>query len=484
MSKYVRALLCSILSVAIIFSCFSFQVSADTTKTIELDQYLHIETECDAYKKYKLIIPQTTYYNFRVLTTGVKFDPKDIDGSLYESLKNVKTPVIHIFNGNGTEFLNDYKQWWQSGVAASDSVKYVEKGEYDFYITSTENCKLIIDGFDGEIYITKDGQKIDDILVPVNEFLPDNYLYDEDGTHDFKVVVKPGSRGRKYTICTTIFLDSERDLDETVVISVDKDKSYTFVPIYFTDDNQQFAFCFRICKGGTPDILTYKDGSYRNYLSEVGKTETIGFECERKDITIGDASINDELDIGNNKSVTINHPNAYFVHFSTPAFIYCFIKDKSSKNVIELDKTYDASPALFSSKCIGSQLVYSFTPSKDSVYNLSSTGLGANPYVAVFDSSDNCIGWYDSNKNATDYFDDDYLSLIQKGDVDFNLNLDLELKANQTYYFYFTNSYCYQLYSYDYITFDFSSANPYCFKMSEKNAEAKNTEEQPSTPNK
>ena len=161
MNKAIKTLLSSIISLVVVISCLSFPVSADTTKNIELDQYLHSETECTPFTEYKVIIPQTTYYHFRLITTGLEYDSVEVD-MIPEMDKT--SPYFHIFDSKGTEYLTYHEVWWKSGAAYADSTHYLEKGEYTFYISSKDYCNLFIDGFDGEIYITEDGKRISMLL--------------------------------------------------------------------------------------------------------------------------------------------------------------------------------------------------------------------------------------------------------------------------------------------------------------------------------
>ena len=92
-------------------------------------------------------------------------------------------------------------------------------------------------------------------------------------------------------------------------------------------------------------------------------------------------------------------------------------------------------------------MIYSFTPEYSGSYTISSSDLVfGNPYVALFDSSDNCIG-YNDNAASTDFLlrptgSDNWNELYPRLDVDFqaqhdtdylNFALTVDLQAGQTY---------------------------------------------------
>ena len=116
-----------------------------------------------------------------------------------------------------------------------------------------------------------------------------------------------------------------------------------------------------------------------------------------------------------------------------------FVKTDPGSNILTLDKEEEIyCPFEFEEF---ENVCYSFTPDKDGIYTCTSrSGDENNPYVAVFDANDKCIGWYDNKINKVECKDNnEYERRIAAEGVDYQLNLKIDLKAGQTYYFYFMN---------------------------------------------
>ncbi|MBO7425534.1 MAG: hypothetical protein J6U23_07620, partial [Clostridiales bacterium] len=435
MRKLSRAFLCSFLAAIFILGCFAFPLRANSMETIKLDEHLHAEYVCNGFTAYRLSISRSTVYLFQPTATSVEYDLKNIDSKVLDQLGD--NPFCCIYKDDGTEIPTTYKIWWKSGVAGTDSQYYLEKGEYILIVRSDKVCNLKIDGFDGEIYMTKDGTRMDFTPFPNQGGFIQNYI-DDIENHDYKLVVKPGNSGNKYKIYTTNYKNSYRDLDETVEIQINYGEDL-FIPIEFNEEKESFNFFFKFQTIGSKE---YPFDKCRNILVEKWSIQIIDFSFDDSSSINIQNNLTPKEYFGKGLSyvdMVISEPIAFFTKLPGAQFAaeYFFIKDNDlgANYQITQGKNYEIKPHWYND-----QEVYSFTPEKDDTYKLTSSGWDANPYVAVFDSDDNCIGWDDGNYSITDLNFNDYYQHLIKGEVSHNLDMDLDLKAGQTYYFYFTNS--------------------------------------------
>ena len=453
MKKAVRSMISTIIAVVIVISCFMVPVCAESMETIEFDDFLVVDRECNGSTQYKLKVKQSAIYYIEIETLNESQEDCDFPNIYYSD----KYPYCHFMGNDGEVVVSFTRLFERKSYLKTISNCYLKEGEYIFYIDSTCLCSVYMWGFDGDVYITKDGERMDYDLCASS--LVHSYIRDSSG-HKYELVVKFGSRGQSIdsysiNIGSKVKIGSNTPKDYTVSIDMYEDCSFS---ARMGNTTYSLGVWFTICSDISDD--NFKNGTKQNVLVDKGENVMLDFTCDHLNgVYICAAS-------GGSKHApymesTIDYPDVFYAegHYVT-AMKHFFIKDTTAENILALNKEYEVSPALFSCKTTDSQVVYSYTPEKDGTYHLTSTGWRANPYVAVFDSNDNCIGWYDNNFDVSEIG----LESFRMKEIDYHLDLKIDLKADETYYFYFTNSYTLRD---RLVTIEYETSVPFNIKLTE-----------------
>ncbi|MBO7451239.1 MAG: DUF4214 domain-containing protein, partial [Clostridiales bacterium] len=396
-------------------------VFAKDVKEIVLDDKSHFECDCDKNSnEFLLKIDKDSAVFFAVKgTESIEYTITDLDLN-----KAVETQdYYNVTNGNQ---------------------KYAEmkKGTYKITVDCSSTCKLTVDINEGYLLVEHDGKKdiYDPYLnAPQNLFIDGDSakisfvnpkgqkitsdFYDLNGTYEGPVELKVGE-WMGFSIAFKIFRIS---LNFNLWKNVETE--FTCEPIRCTllEEGAELKTSFPYTSSLSSDQVWTQIDYYGGPAGEhiIGGAS---YDYTYPSIS-GPSCLDAELHVYDVKN-DIYHSNTKY------AELHIYLKDKSGENKL-VPNTETAVHLEKLTKEKEQQLVYAFTPEKDGYCTITSSGEGSDPMIAVFDSSDNNIGWYRDNINLMDWLSREYTLRCY---IDHQLNLKTELKGGQTYYFYLTNS--------------------------------------------
>ena len=416
-----KKLICMILSAMMVVSMSVMSVSADEENVIAFDDRGFFETEVKA---------GTTVF------------------SLY--LENLSSLYLTLDEAEGSK-IGIYRTYEHRGGIYSENKFSLSPDVYGCYQVISADANLEI-----TVNCTKDTTfkilKIDGYIVKKTDNLEEI----------INTTVLPGLRDNETAI----------QKDETVKICYKSNNSKQSVKMIYEDqvvdsfdlkagEKKQFlldveGYKFTYTMKGLLDANPRFDCErMRNYLIESGSDFSVPFPNSNDNPNATYCShvyaVNTKYDsnpptakitnVTNSRMVTME----IFCHNSkyTSAYVEAkaavFVKTDPGSNTLALDKEEKIYCPFefheFENVC------YSFTPDKDGIYTCTSRCEDENnPYVAVFDANDKCLGWYENSLNIVECKDNkEYERRVANEGVDYQLNLKIDLKAGQTYYFYFMN---------------------------------------------
>ena len=420
MKTVLKRLLCISLTLALVICFMAVPVSAKGSKEIVFDEKGHFECVSDPDGEFSLKIERPSYVTIRIENST---DRPEL------SMTNEFGYMIELSQG-----------FWETGNMLYGPLA---AGNYIVKVDSKIKCDLKADIFDGYFTVEASGSPMTFnpyccYFFPMHIYVEENETakisFYNPRKQDVKIyITKNGVK--KETSSTDLKLGDDLQIrveylnyDKTLDIKVSKDAG---VKIKCDAIRCALAEPGSTFKAQFPYVSPNKDAEPRLYFWVRGSIHDDSIVLENPDDTVSFENVKGAFDINARLGTYAPDPYASPEQFAS---VYVFVKDTSQANKIELDQ--EMKIELKPTRIDGEQLVYSFAPEEDGIFNMTSACGSADPLVAVFDSKDNCIAW---QLDEEYYQNEDYTIGMIGYEKPHNIDLNVEMKAGQTYYIYMKN---------------------------------------------
>ena len=426
MGRTSRRFLCLFLSVIVMMGFTSIPVFASDGDEITFNDHGIFEKDIKA---------GTSYFNIKVDgATGFYFTLGEIEGSKIQ---------VELWGDNLYGSICDENRY-DAKPDIYGCYQFFDYGKVtcELKVTCTKDTKFKVLCIDGAFYQNVEGDKQYVYLNPAGPTEYNQISVPQKGTGTLQFE----SRNSKQNV--SLYYGNQKV--DGINFKEGEEKDVKLVV-------EGYEFIYK-AKSYTIAHLKYDCDTLRNYLVEKGSSIDIPFPNSNdtpdneknaltrvvgKKISWTEDPVTTHLnDIQNSfiyKTWICQEGSEKYISDMVYAKVCIFVKDTSHSNKLTLNKEEEVNSP-FGNGTMDTPC-YEFTPEKDGIYTCTSKGKYSNPYVAVFDSDDNCIGWYDNSINDFECKGErDYQKKIAEKGIDYHLNLKVDLKAGKTYYFYFANS--------------------------------------------